>query len=294
MKKRCPTCGYPIDIQKDKDIKICQNCNAELDLDILLKTDDQKIIKRKIKINALNKEFKQNQYYFEEETNDLYISYYKLYCAKEINQNIDENKFFKSNYEFIGEENIEVALHMIEHHDLFELSNIEMFINKYIDNPTYYLNILEKTKNKANEKIMEKDLREQLFPYTVIPVGSKKQDPRKNEGKTFVILAIFLYIVLFIAVILTTDKEIIYSMLNLSAIIPTIILTSGLSKIILKINNILKSILLFIVLYYFITLIVTIPYHNEEGFILYTHLKAILYAPLDVIVSISERMGNAK
>ena len=44
------------------------------------------------------------QYYFEEETNDLYISYYKLYCAKEINQNVDENKFFTSNYEFIGEE----------------------------------------------------------------------------------------------------------------------------------------------------------------------------------------------
>lgn len=291
MKRKCPTCGYPIDI-KNNDIKICQNCNADLDLDILLKTDNQKLIKRKIKINAMNKEFKQNQYYFEEETNDLYISYYKLYCAKETNQKVDEKEFFASNYEFVGEENIEVVLHMIEHYNLFELSNIKMFINKYTDNPTYYLNILERTQNKIDEKTMEKDLREQLFSYTIIPVGSKKQETRKNEGKTFVILAIFLYIVLSLATILTSEKEIIYSMLNLSAIIPTIILTSGLSKIILKKNNILKSILLFIVLYYFITLIITIPYHSKEGFILYTHLKAIIYAPADVIISISERMGE--
>ena len=127
-----------------------------------------------------------------------------------------------------------------------------MFINKYTDNPTYYLNILERTQNKIDEKTMEKDLREQLFSYTIIPTSSKKQETRKNEGKTFVILAIFLYIVLSIATILTSEKEIIYSMLNLSAIIPTIILTSGLSKIILKKNNILKSILLFIVLLFIV------------------------------------------
>ena len=61
MKRKCPTCGYPIDI-KNNDVKICQNCNADLDLDILLKADNQKLIKRKIKINAMKKEFKQNQY----------------------------------------------------------------------------------------------------------------------------------------------------------------------------------------------------------------------------------------
>lgn len=294
MKNRCPICGYPININENDKIEKCQNCNSDIDLDILLKRDSLKLKKRKIRINAINKEFDKNIFLFEENSNDLFIEYYKLYCAKELNEPNDEFLFFNSEFQYIEKENIEVALHMIEHHELYNYDNIVRFINQYTEEKDKLLTILEKINDKTNEKTEEKDLREQLFSHTFIPLSAKKYDSRRLEGKSFIFLSILLYIIFVIGVVLTADKEIIYSMLNLSLIIPTLVLTSGISKTALKKNNILIFILMFIVLYYFISLIVTIPYHNDEGFVLYTHLKAILYTPVDLIVTLSERMSDVQ
>ena len=179
---------------------------------------------------------------------------------------------------------------MIEFIKLYSFDFITKFIDKYNYKADYFKKILSLTK-KSDQKLVEKDLREKLFNTTVI-LESKKMSKNKEEGKSILLLGIILFIIFTIIVYISSDKELKYSMLNISAIIPCFVISKGLNLLITKKKNMIITIILFVLIFYFLTLLVTIPYNPHETNIFVDHLKGIGLSPYDLLKTIMERMNQ--
>ena len=289
MKKyQCPICGKMTEI--DETIKKCNNCNTLINKELLNDETGEKKVKLGIAINALNRDFKTILTKTETLKNDLYIEYYKMYASKCLELNYEEDDFFNHIIDISLDEQKTIILHMLEHIDIYNNKKVEEFINK-TENNEYYLDILNTIKTLESEKIIEKEIRETHFSKTIIPY-TKQIDNNKTEGKAFILLSCLLYVVFILIVLIFTDKDIKYQMFNISFIIPSLILLSGINKLLIKKKNIIISILLFIVIYYVSTLLITIPYQKQEINIFVDHFLGIINTPIDLLMILGERMSS--
>lgn len=290
MKKNiCPICGVEVFVSNE-ETTICENCFTKLDNELILKTDKLKLDKFNVNLYALNCQYHKILETVNESCNDLFLQYYKIFALLSLKKEYDYNLLLNNDYNYNNQDLEKIILHMIEFIKLYSFDFITKFIDKYNYKVDYFKKILSLTK-KSDQKLVEKDLREKLFNTTVI-LESKKMSKNKEEGKSILLLGIILFIIFTIIVYISSDKELKYSMLNISAIIPCFVISKGLNLLITKKKNIIITIILFALIFYFLTLLITIPYNPQESNIFVDHLKGIGLSPYDLLKTIMERMNQ--
>ena len=288
MKKyQCLVCGWNIN---ETDTK-CPNCNNEIDMDIITKSDNIKVMKYNSKMNILNFEFKNNITLLQNTENELLLEYYKMYSYKNLNKEYDESIFFDKSYKYTNEELDEVILHILEHYKLYNINNINKIIDKS-KNKNKHLDILNSINNESYQKPIENDLRNLLFNKVVIP-NTKPYDPKIEDGKSYIKISILLYVVFIAIVLLFSGSDIRNQMMNLAFIIPGITLSKAISKLILKKKNIFITILLFIGILYVTTFIYYIIVNGFSTSMFIDHIKSLFNTPKDLIEILIERLGEA-
>lgn len=288
MKKyQCLVCGWDIN---EIDTK-CPNCNNKIDMDIITKSDNIKVMKYNSKMNILNFEFKNNITLLQNTENELLLEYYKMYSYKNLNKEYDESIFFDKSYKYTNEELDEVILHILEHYKLYNINNINKIIDKS-NNKNKYLDILNSINNDIYQKPIENDLRNLLFNKVVIP-NTKPYDSKIEDGKSYIKISILLYVVFIAIVLLFSGSDIRNQMMNLAFIIPAITLSKAISKLILKKKNIFITILLFIGILYITTFIYYIIINGFSTSMFIDHIKSLFNTPKDLIKVLIERLGEA-
>lgn len=288
MKKyKCTICGGEVTVKDD--IYTCINCKTIQDKDILFKENPLKLKQLKAKNNILNREFKKNIDLLDDTNDNLLLEYYKLYSYKALNKDYDESNFYNFNKSYTSEELDIVILHMLEHNMFFSNEDIELLINKS-QNKEKYIKILNNIYNTENEKTIEKDLRELLFPKTIIP-QAKKKNKRKADGKRLLILSLVLFILFIGITLIFINDEIKYEIMNISLIIPSYVLVKSLSKFIFKKDNIYILIGMFIVIYFDISFILSLFVTNFDTNII-SHFMGIIKTPYELIKAMAESTGK--
>jgi hypothetical protein len=210
-----------------------------------------------------------------------------MYSFKVLNQEYDELSFFNSEFKYSNDDLDRVINHMIEHIGMFSKENVLLMVQKS-ENKDKYIEAINNI-GSFNEKVKEKDLRDLLFSKTFIPVKQKNKT-RKQEGSALFLLSMILYVLFIVIVLLMMDKDIKYQMMNIVLLIPSFILTKGLSKLLLKKDNFIYLIISFMVLYYITTLICSFMCKNYESNVFVEHFLGIINTPIDLFKSLFERM----
>lgn len=289
MKKyTCPICGSILD-PTTEEIR-CKSCNTLLDKELVLGENPLKKKKLDIVTYATNLEFK-TILDLDYDNSELIFAYFKMYASKCLNKEYKEEGFFNGTYKYDVDELDYVILHMLEHNTYYNIDNITKFIEKYAKDNEMYQNMLNNIIHKRDEKIVEKDLREELFPDTRLPFKQKLYNSRKADGRSIIGVGILLLII-FPAIVFIVGKDLKYYLFNIALIIPCLFLTSGICKLILKKDNIFASIGIFLVLYYLITLLYGFSYMEINTNIFFDHLKGIAYTPYELVKALIERTGN--
>lgn len=289
MKKyTCPICGSILD-PTTEEIR-CKSCNTLLDKELVLGENPLKKKKLDIVTYATNLEFK-TILDLDYDNSELIFAYFKMYASKCLNKEYKEEEFFNGTYKYDVDELDYVILHMLEHNTYYNIDNITKFIEKYAKDNEMYQNMLNNIIHKRDEKIVEKDLREELFPDTRLPFKQKLYNSRKADGRSIIGVGILLLII-FPAIVFIVGKDLKYYLFNIALIIPCLFLTSGICKLILKKDNIFASIGIFLVLYYLITLLYGFSYMEINTNIFFDHLKGIAYTPYELVKALIERTGN--
>ena len=99
----------------------------------------------------------------------------------------------------------------------------------------------------------------------------------------------FIYIAFFLIVLIFTNKDLKYSLLNLLSIIPSILITRGIVRLYINKNKILFSILIFIGLLFIITLPGLI---FSEKYNILTHIIGIIKSPIEFFTILAEGMKS--
>jgi hypothetical protein len=136
------------------------------------------------------------------------------------------------------------------------------------------------------EKTKEKDLRELLFSKTQVPVV-KEIDRTKEENKLMIVVSLSIYILLFLFVLIFTNKALKYSLFNLLCIIPSLVLTKPLSLLIFKNNKLITRIIVFVLTIYLLT-IPSLLFTNDYNLI--NHIIGLIKSPLEFFEVLIERM----
>lgn len=287
MKKyQCLVCGFDIYEHQEK----CSNCNTIIDMDIITKTDNIKTLKYNAKTNINNLEFKNNIQLLENTLNELLLEYYKMYSYKCLLKSYNEDTFFNNNFKYLNEELDEVILHILEHHKLYSIENIKKIIDKS-NKKSKYLSILNDINSNTYQKPIENDLRNLLFNNVSIP-KTKEYNANKEEGKSYLFLSIVLYIVFIAIVLLFCAADIRNPMMNAALIIPSIVLSKGLCKLILKKKNLAFTLLMFIVSIYLTTFIYYLIVNGFEGNFFINHIKSLFNTFSDIFKTLIERFGE--
>lgn len=278
----CPYCG-----QSNESQDICSNCHLNMDLDIY--NDEKKKDYFNINVHICNNDYYKIIDIAKKYPSNLYYEYFMMFASLKIGKNYDINNFFNSDFLCSSEEESEVCKHMIEKKYLYQDNLVLEFLIKHkypnIDNYKAMIN------NENAEQVIEKDLREELFPLTSLLPINQKQYAFKH-GNLYLLLLSFILLVLFTFItIIATEKELQYEMLIVALIVPSIFFTKSFVRIFIKKNNIIINIVTFIVIYYLLTYLITLPYHdfNLESF--YLHLKRIAYTPFVLVKTMYERMN---
>ncbi len=266
----------------------CSYCHSEINQDIVFKRDSIEVLKHNVKLNAIACEYKRNLNLLIETYDELVLEYYKMYCSKAINKPYNETDFFDKKLNYTDEELDMVIVHMIEHSYLFTMEKIKAF-SKLSKSHEKILRIIENIEVNEDKKGEDKDLRELLFTKTVVP-SLKPIDPYYKEAKSFLYISIILYIVLYLVVILVFDKTIQYELMNITFILPSVILARALTRYILKKKNIFFTILMFISIYYSSTLLGSIIWNGIDFNIFFNHMKNIIKTPEQLIKALIERL----
>ena len=214
---------------------------------------DVAVIELSFSSNINNLEFRNNISLLEDTENELLLEYYKMYSYKCILKDYNEDFFFNSNFKYTNEELDEVILHILEHHKLYSISNINKIIDKS-NKKSKYLEILNSINTDIYQKPIENDLRNLLFNNVSIP-KTQEYNANREEGKSYLFLSIVLYIAFIAIVLLFCAKDIRNPMMNAALIVPSIVLSKGLCKLILKKKNLAFTLLMFIVSIYLTTFI---------------------------------------
>jgi len=297
MKKyKCLVCGWDIN---DLDNK-CPNCNSNIDMDIITNTAKIKTLKYNSKLNIMNFNYKSNIILLQDTNNELLLEYYKMFSYKLLNKQYDESEFFDKQYKYTNEELDEVILHILEHRKLYSLDNINKIIDKS-NTKNKYLDILQSINSPNYQKPIENDLRNLLFNQVSIP-KTKAYDSSLEEGKSYILLSITLYIIFIAVVLLFSGSDIRNQVMNLALIIPGITLSKALIKIIYKYNikyknnkiiSFIFTILIFLGIYYITTFIYYIIVNGFSSSMFLDHIKSLFNTPSDLIEILIERLGEA-
>lgn len=266
----------------------CSNCHTEINRKIIFEKNNLESLKHNIKMYIISKEYKRCLNLLIDTNNQLVLEYYKMFCSKMLSNAYDETNFFDKKLEYTNEELDEIILHMIEHHTLFDINKIKTLAS-LSENNEKLVKILNKI--ETNEEMLGKDreLRENLFKRTIVP-ELKPVNSYYKEAKSYLYLSIVLYVILYLLVIILVNKDIKYQFMNISFILPTILLSKSLTRYILKKKNILFSILIFVITYYLTTLIGSLIWNEINFNIFINHFKAIINTPKHLIAILIERL----
>lgn len=282
QKYTCPYCGQ---INETQDI--CSNCHLNMNLDIY----NSEVKKDYFDINIY---ISNNDYYkiidiAKKYPNNLYYEYFMMFASLSLGKTYDINKFFTSSFTSTVKEEQEVCTHIIEKYTLYNSKAVLNFLKEH-----KYANILkfeEMLEGNSKEQVIEKDLREELFPLTTLLPTNQKQKQFKY-GNLYLLLLSFILLVLFTVItIVAVEKELQYEMLIVALIVPSIFLTKSFIRIVIKKNNVVINIVTFLLIYYIITYIMTISYHGFGIDSFYLHLKRIVYTPFVLVKTMHERMN---
>lgn len=286
---KCYICGNNIDIESTL---ICPYCQTNLDKDIILKTNKIKTLKQEMMIYFINKEYSKIIIFLDNTYNSLLLEYFKYYSYIKLNKPYI-TKLFDNTLSYSEDELDYIINNILENMNVFNKRDILNLISKS-HNKDYYINIINNpivySKNKETE------LRKKLFPLTTIP-EIEPYDSTKQEGIAFIILSIITYILLALLIIIFASKEMKYYMFNILYIIPSMLLTSGIIKIIPQ-NGIIKTkqnnklikllpsiitILLFILILYISTLPSFLIYKDVKVTFIFDHFKELITTPIEII-----------
>lgn len=275
---KCPFCG-----QKNRNEEtICNNCHQLLNM-----IDDVDYFNLQIYLNTYDY-YKIMELSFQHSTSLLY-QYFNIYACIALNKECNYNDLITNDYQI---EHLDmICNHILENHCLYTTEFISAFFNKYnIQKKDYVLNVINNI-NYDQEKVIEKDLREQLFNKTALLPLNVKNKPLKHKYLYLLLLSLVLLIIFTFVTILTTEEGLRYEMLNISLIIPSVFLSQCFNKIVIKHQNVIVNIISFIITYYIITYLITIPYHAISWESFYTHGQRILFTPFVLVKTLHERMN---
>lgn len=278
----CPYCG-----QINSNKEICINCNHNMHIDMFKDEIQEDYFNIKIFIN--NNDFYKILDICKKYPNNLYYEYFKMYASLSLEKEYNQNTFFQNKYTYTSDELNNVCYHLLEKKTMYDISNIKEFYNKYDFKDKEILN--KALDNEFDEQVMEKDLREELFPLTkTLPVNQKIR--LFKHGNIYLLILSFILLILFTGItLIVTEKELQYEMLIVALIIPTIFLSKSFTRIVIKKNNLLINIIVFLVIYYMITYLITLPFHEFNLESLYIHLKRIIFTPFVLVKTMHERMN---
>lgn len=277
----CPYCG------QINNEEICINCNHNMHIDMFKDEIQEDYFNINVYIN--NNDFYKILDISKKYPNNLYYEYFKMYASLSLEKKYDQNAFFQSTYTYTSDELNDVCYHLLEKKSLYNIANIKEFYNKYDFKDKEILS--DALDNEFDEQVMEKDLREELFHLTkTLPVNQKTK-PFKH-GNIYLLILSFILLILFTGItLIVTEKELQYEMLIVALIIPTIFLSKSFTRIVVKKNNVLINILTFLFIYYIITYLITLPFHEFSLESLYIHLKRIIFTPFVLVKTMHERMN---
>lgn len=285
---KCYICGNNIDAESSL---ICPYCHTNLDSDILLKTNKLKTLKQEMLIYFINKEYSKIIIFLDNTHDSLLLEYFKNYSCIKLNK-INKTTLYNNDLIYTEDELDYVINNMLENKDVFNKQDILKLISKS-NNKDYYLNRLNNpslySKNKENE------IRKKLFSLTTIP-EVEQYDSTKQEGIAFIILSIITYILIALLIIIFSSKEMKYYMFNILYIIPSVILTSGITRVIpydriiknkednklIKFVKPLFTILLFIIVFYLSTLPSFLMFNDVKITFIFDHFKGMLTTPIEI------------
>lgn len=283
MKKtKCLLCGGMIDISNNPTS--CPHCQNSINYDLVTKTNKIELLKHDALMYIINNEYNKLLIFIDNNHNNLLLEYYRMYSYISLNKQYDKTKFYNNSLKYTDDELETIINHMIEHQYMFIKEDILQVINKS-KNKNKYISILDK---QQDEKVKEKELREKLFIKTKIP-EAKETDFTKQEGISYIIIGSIIYIAFFLIVLIFTNKDLKYSLLNLLSIIPSILITRGIVRLYINKNKILFSILIFIGLLFIITLPGLI---FSEKYNILTHIIGIIKSPIEFFTILAEGMKS--
>lgn len=275
---KCPFCGQKNLITET----ICSNCQKTLNM-----IDDFEYFDLQIYLNTYD-------YYkilelCSHHPNSLLYQYFYNYACIMLNKEHNIDNLINKDYQI---EHLDIVCnHIREHYLLYSNDFITLFFDKYNQkNKEDILNGINNI-NLEQEKVVEKDLREELFMKTALLPLNVKNKPLKHKKLYLLLLSLVLLIVFTLVTILTTEQGLRYEMLNFSLIIPSIFLSQCFNSIVIKHKNIVLSIVSFIFTYYLITYLITIPYHEISWESIYLHGQRILFTPFVLVKTFHERMN---
>ncbi len=283
MKKyKCIICGNIINLNNDKNIT-CEKCNTNYEYSFITKENKIKVLQKNIELLIINQEYNKANIYLDNTHNNILLEYYKVFVNRNLNKKYDDNKLFDFNYDYTNDELDVLLKHMIEHSYVFTNTEIEKLIQKS-SNLDYYIMMLSNINNsKFDKTIKEKELREKLFNKVNI-IKMDKEDNRKKDGVYISLFSVALLIIFFAFIALFGNINIKYELINISFIIPCIILTIGLSKVLMKKDNKYISILMFILLYYALTIPGFLMFDNIETNFFVDHFMGIIKSLFEIMM----------
>ena len=285
MKKgKCLICGGVISLENE-NISKCPICNASINYSLIAKTDKVEQLKHDALMYTINKEYKKLLIFIDNNYNNLLLEYYRMFSNFKLGNKYDKSNFLNSKLQFNNLELDIIINHMLENQDVFSDEDILTLINKS-NSKDKYISILKINKDKEYEKTREKDLRELLFSKTQVPVV-KEIDRTKEENKLMIVVSLSIYILLFLFVLIFTNKTLKYSLFNLLCIIPSLFLTKPLSLLIFKNNKLITRIIVFVLTIYLLT-IPSLLFTNDYNLI--NHIIGLIKSPIEFFEVLIERM----
>lgn len=286
---KCYICGNNIDAESSL---ICPYCHTNLDGDILFKKNKLKTLKQEMLIYFINKEYSKIIIFLDNTHDSLLLEYFKNYSCIKLNK-IYKTTLYNNDLLYIEDELDYIINNMLENKDIFNKQDILKLISKS-NNKDYYLNMLNNPNLYSKHKEIE--LRKKLFPLTTIP-EIKQYDSTKQEGIAFIILSIITYILLALLIIIFASKEMKYYMFDILYIIPSMLLTSGITRVIpfsvvnktkqnnklIKLLPSIITILLFILILYISTLPSFLIYNDVKVTFVFDHFKGLITTPIEII-----------
>lgn len=283
MKKlKCLICGEELYLKDE--LKACPTCGNVINYTLITKSNKIEVLKHDALIYITNREYNKLLLFIDNNQNNLLLEYYRMFSFLALQKQYDKTKFYSFTLNYSQEELDTIILHMIEHNYMFDIEDIKKTIEKS-NCSTKYLNLLM-TINNENEKVKEKDLREQLFTKTKV-ITAKEKDNFKANSITLIIFGGILHVLIYFFVGLFSRPEIQYSFITMLCILPSVMTAIGVARL-LKVHD---SVILIILMTIGCTYILSLPglFFSNDYTILNHHI-GVLKAPFEFFKTLMEGM----